>query len=585
MAKSDRSARSVLSRLDHGQVLTSILNSGTIGLMLVSPDGRIAYANDAFCQMTGFDRAELIARHESDLVHPEDAEFNRREHRRIVEGEAEALEFKRRYVRRDGQVLWTKGSASLQRDEDRGAPLFIVNLITEVSGDSQATITTLYERLEIALTASRIGVWELDFIAPKVLWDARMRELYGLGEGEACSPEQWQEFLHPDDVARVMAEWDRCFAGGTHFESQFRVRRRDGAVRHFHALAQIFRDDAGRPQRAVGANWDVTERQTLIDKAMAEKERLNITLYSLGDAVICTDADALVTFMNPVAERLTGWTTSEAVARPVMEIFNIIEESSGKRPASPVDLCMRDGKAFTFEGGTILMSRTGDAYDIGFSAAPVKMPAGGIIGAVVLFNDVTKDRADQKRVARSAYHDALTGLPNRATFMIKVQGALNEAKEQDRTHALCFIDLDRFKLVNDRGGHAAGDALLCHVAKLIALSCTSKDVPARLGGDEFAMLIRDCTVDEAEAAANAIVRAIDSIEFRWENQLLRVGASVGATMVTKGSASLAEVLDEADRACYWAKNAGRGQVQIRKPDGSVSDLGGEAYPAKSANIH
>ncbi len=576
----------MLSRLDHGAMLASILDNGTVGIMMISPDGRITHANEAFCQMTGFDQAELSAMRESDLVHPDDVRTCQHEHRLVVEGEARLLEFKRRYVRKDGAVLWTKGSASLQRDKEDGAPAFIFSLIAETAGDkSEATIASLYERLEIALTASRIGVWEIDFDPPRMVWDARMRELYGLDEDETCSPEEWQGFLHREDVERVMAEWDRCFAGGSHFESQFRIRRKDGAVRHFHALAQIFRDETGKPQRAIGANWDVTERQILIEKALAEKERLNVTLYSIGDAVVCTDAAGLVTFMNPVAEKLTGWTASEAMACPVIEIFNIIEESSGKRPASPVDLCIREDKAFTFEAGTILLSRTGEAYDIGFSAAPVKTAAEGVLGSIIIFNDVTKDRADQKRVARSAYHDALTGLPNRATFMIKVQSALNEAKEQDRMHALCFIDLDRFKLVNDQGGHAAGDALLCHVAKLIGLSSTSKDVPARLGGDEFALLIRDCGIEEAEAAANALVEAVGNMEFRWDDKLFRVGASIGVTIVTRDSASLAEVLDDADRACYRAKKSGRGQVHVRRPKERPAARDSEVYRTKSANLH
>jgi diguanylate cyclase (GGDEF)-like protein/PAS domain S-box-containing protein len=586
MAKPDQASNSALDRLDPGAAFAAILNNGSIAVLMVSLDGRIIYANDACCRMMGFAASELTALRESDLIHSDDAETSRHEYRLLADGETSSVDFKRRYVRKNGEALRTKGSASLQSDKDTGEPLFIISLITDVTGEhTQEKVATLYARLEIALTASRIGVWEIDFVNEKLEWDARMRELYGLSEGESCSPAEWQSLLHPDDEARVMAEWERCFAGSSHFESQFRICRRDGEVRHFHALAQIFRDETGKPQRAIGANWDVTERQVLIEKVLAEKERLNITLYSIGDAVICTDAAALVTFMNPVAERLTGLTASEATARPVTEVFNIIEESSGKTPASPVDLCMREGRAFTIESGTILMGHTGDAYDIGFSAAPVMTAARNVIGSIVIFNDVTKDRANQKQVARSAYHDALTGLPNRVTFMIKAQSALNEAKEEGRSHALCFIDLDRFKVVNDRGGHAAGDALLCHVAKIIALSSTSKDVPARLGGDEFALLIRDCSAEEAEAAANAMVEAISSMEFRWETQLFRVGASIGATMVTQESNSLAEILDEADRACYSAKNSGRGQVCIRKKTHSaiVHDAG--RFRSKSTNVH
>jgi diguanylate cyclase (GGDEF)-like protein len=245
---------------------------------------------------------------------------------------------------------------------------------------------------------------------------------------------------------------------------------------------------------------------------------------------------------------------------------------------------MRERRTLTVEAGTILLGRNGDAFDIGLSAAPVQT-AEGILGSIVIFNDLTKINADQRRVARSALHDGLTGLPNRGAFIEKLAIALAEAREEGRTHALCFIDLDRFKLVNDRAGHAAGDALLSHVAKILALSCSSKDVPARLGGDEFAVLIRDCAAEEAERTANDIVHAVGNIEFRWEAQLFRIGASVGATMITDASPCLEDILHEADQACYNAKNSGRGRVVIhnRKPEAITRS--GDLRPSKWLNIH
>jgi diguanylate cyclase (GGDEF)-like protein len=226
----------------------------------------------------------------------------------------------------------------------------------------------------------------------------------------------------------------------------------------------------------------------------------------------------------------------------------------------------------------------GDAFDIGLSAAPVRSGE-TILGSVVVFNDLTKINADRRKVARSALHDGLTGLPNRGAFIEKLAVALTEARDEGRTHALCFIDLDRFKLVNDRAGHAAGDALLSHVAKIIALGCSSKDVPARLGGDEFAVLIRDCTASDAEKTASEIVHAIGDIEFRWETQLFRIGASIGATMITDASTCLEDMLNEADQACYRAKHSGRGQVFIHNPKHNAFGRASDPHPSKWLNIH
>jgi diguanylate cyclase (GGDEF)-like protein/PAS domain S-box-containing protein len=390
------------------------------------------------------------------------------------------------------------------------------------------------------------------------------------------------EMIHPDDLeanrndCRLVTE---AQAQSRDFERRF--MRKDGRAAWAKGSLSLLRDKKTAEPKAVA--YLVTDVTPL--KLMAlEKERLNITLHSIGDAVICTDLHSLVTFMNPIAEKLTGWVAADAMGRAVSEVFNLIDERSGKAPKSPIEQCMRERRALTIEAGTILLGRNGDAFDIGLSAAPVQT-AEGILGAIAIFNDLTKINADQRKVARSALHDGLTGLPNRGAFIEKLAIAHAETREEGRAHALCFIDLDRFKLVNDRAGHAAGDALLSHVAKILALSCSSKDVPARLGGDEFAVLIRDCTAEDVERTANDIVHAIGNIEFRWDAQLFRIGASVGATMITEASPCLEDILNEADQACYNAKNSGRGQFVVHNRKPKAITRGGDLHPSKWLNIH
>jgi diguanylate cyclase (GGDEF)-like protein/PAS domain S-box-containing protein len=390
------------------------------------------------------------------------------------------------------------------------------------------------------------------------------------------------ELIHPED--REANRQDRHAvttdeAGSLHVERRF--VHRDGRTAWAKGSVSLLRDDnTGEPLMLAYLLSDAT---SVMEMAL-EKERLSLTLNSIGDGVICTDLRSLVTFMNPVAERLTGWAAADAIGRAGAEVFNLIDERSGRPHVSPIAQCIKERRALTLESGTILLSRTGDAFDIGLSAAPVQT-AEEILGSIVVFNDMTKINADRRKVARSALRDGLTGLPNRAAFIEKLAVAVAEARDEGRTHALCFIDLDLFKLVNDRGGHAAGDALLCHVAKIIALSCSSKDVPARLGGDEFAVLIRDCTASEAQKTAAEIARAIGNIEFRWETQLFRIGASIGATMITDVSTCLEDMLNEADQACYRAKHEGRGQVFIHDPKRKTAARGSDPHPSRWLNIH
>jgi diguanylate cyclase len=405
--------------------------------------------------------------------------------------------------------------------------------------------------------------------------------MVGVEQGDLAA-RTLDELIHPDDRAGFRRDRQAVIAEeGTACDFERRCLRQDGRTVWMKGSVSLLRSNKTiEPPLLVYLVTDVTAWKEMV----LERERLYMTLNSIADAVLCTDTQSLVTFMNPLAERLTGCTAAEAAGCPAGEIFNLIDERSGRPPASPIEQCMAERRALTIEAGTILLSRKGDAFDIGLSAAPVKMGE-EIFGSIVVFNDLTKINADRRKVARSALHDGLTGLPNRGAFIEKLAVALAEAREEGRAHALCFIDLDRFKVVNDRGGHAAGDALLSHVAKIIALSCSSKDVPARLGGDEFAVLIRDCTASEATRTAGDIVHAIGYIEFRWDTQLFRIGASIGATMITDASTCLEDMLNEADQACYRAKNSGRGQVYIHDPKRKSVARGSDPHPSKWLNIH
>jgi diguanylate cyclase (GGDEF)-like protein/PAS domain S-box-containing protein len=307
---------------------------------------------------------------------------------------------------------------------------------------------------------------------------------------------------------------------------------------------------------------DVSRLKAQESTLATEKEQLGNTLRSVADAVMCTDVHGCVTFLNPAAERLTGWSSRDAIGQPAAEVFALVEEDTGKAPLNIVGQCLRTGQSVTRERGVFLLSRSGNAYDIGFSIAPVMGASGAISGIVVLFNDVTEVRESERKIAHSARRDALTGLPNRTTFISKLQEALNQSREEGREHVLCFVDLDRFKKVNDSSGHAAGDALLTEVAKIIALGCSAKDVPARLGGDEFAILIRDTTIAEAARTVEGIIATIAALEFRFEDRIHRIGASAGATPVNRDSPEINELLHRADKACYAAKESGRNRLCI-----------------------
>jgi diguanylate cyclase (GGDEF)-like protein len=210
----------------------------------------------------------------------------------------------------------------------------------------------------------------------------------------------------------------------------------------------------------------------------------------------------------------------------------------------------------------VLEPRYGARRDIRCSAAPLLTAERGVIGAVLVFQDVSASRALQRQLAHSATHDGLTGLPNRVAFEKALATVAAEAVRERRVHALCFIDLDHFKPVNDGAGHAAGDALLREVARVIGSCCRRQDFAARIGGDEFAILLSDCPVDGARRVAGKIAAAIAAIDFRADGVAYRIGASIGVTAITEFSPASEELVRRADAACYGAKAAGRGRVAV-----------------------
>jgi diguanylate cyclase (GGDEF)-like protein/PAS domain S-box-containing protein len=376
--------------------------------------------------------------------------------------------------------------------------------------------------------------------------------------------EVWLDRLHPDDVERVRNTVDKQSLGEDGYDTlEYRERHQDG---HYIWILSRGRpiewDAAGNPLRTVGTDTDITRLKNAEAELAAERERLRVTLQSIGDGVISIDPRSRITFMNPTAEAMTGWTMVEAQGRRLEQVFSIVDESSGRIATSPVARCLKDGRATYLDEDVVLIGRHAERRDIQSSASPLKTADGAIMGAVLVFQDVTAGRALQKQLAHSATHDPLTGLPNRLAFERALISVSDQARRELRSHALCFIDLDRFKPVNDSAGHAAGDALLCQVAEIIKSICRRQDFSARIGGDEFAVLLADCPAPAASRVAQKLADAIAALEFHWDGKTYRIGASIGITSISSRPATSAELMSEADSACYAAKAAGRGRVAV-----------------------
>ncbi|NEQ32696.1 MAG: PAS domain S-box protein, partial [Leptolyngbya sp. SIO4C5] len=311
---------------------------------------------------------------------------------------------------------------------------------------------------------------------------------------------------------------------------------------------------------------DISDRKRSEQALFEEKELAQITLRSIGDAVITTDATGHVVYFNPIAEQLTGWSEAEAKGRPLLEVFQIINEITLEPAPNPVERVLREGVILGLANHTALIHREGTRSSIEDSAAPIRNRKGTVIGAVLVFRDVTQARKLARQISWQANHDTLTGLVNRNYFEQKLTQALESAHQENQHHVLCYLDLDQFKVVNDTCGHIAGDELLRQLARLIRNGIRTIDTLARLGGDEFGILLYQCPLDRAIAIAEELRQAVYQFRFVWENNSFGVGVSIGLVVINADSLNLVSVMSAADAACYAAKDAGRNQVQVYQPD-------------------
>ncbi|HZO21861.1 MAG TPA: PAS domain S-box protein, partial [Steroidobacteraceae bacterium] len=349
--------------------------------------------------------------------------------------------------------------------------------------------------------------------------------------------------------------------------AEFLMRSRDGEPVVVLENARARRDAAGRILGYDGTIADIRERKQAEQAIFAEKERAQVTLQSIGDAVISTDAEGRIEYINPVAESLTAWSLEEARGRPIADVLNLVNEITREPIENPLMCALGRGQGGVSADHSVLITRTGQEVAIQESAAPICDRQGLVIGAVIVFHDVTKERRLKRALSYQASHDALTGLINRREFDNRLHAAVLSAQRGEGSYALLYVDLDQFKVVNDTCGHQAGDRLLRDVTGLLQTRVRASDTIARLGGDEFGVLLEGCTLDQATRIADGVRQAIRDYRFMWGTNQLSVGASVGVVQIRDDTQSVAAVMSAADIACYAAKDEGRNRIHVYEQDG------------------
>jgi diguanylate cyclase (GGDEF)-like protein/PAS domain S-box-containing protein len=323
-------------------------------------------------------------------------------------------------------------------------------------------------------------------------------------------------------------------------------------------LSSTLIDSAGEPALLLTALEMLPGTQTT-----AARPRALITLDLMGESVITVDADGNIDYLNHAAEALLGQSFDQVVGKSFLDVASLVDESDRRSLGDPVRKALATGGRVTMGRRAVLVpAKGGSERSVEISVTPLRVEGKEVIGLVLVLHDTSELRGLTRQMTYQASHDALTGLANRREFERRLQEAMESAQAGDVAHALCYLDLDRFKVVNDTCGHTAGDNMLREVASLIKEAVRDSDTVGRIGGDEFALLLVGCPLEKARQIADDVVRSVSGFRFVWKDKIFNIGVSIGLVEIGRGGGAIEDIMNSADSACYVAKNLGGVHVHV-----------------------
>lgn len=496
-----------------------------IGMALVGTEGQWLQSNKALCQFLGYSQEELRGLTFQQLTWPEDLNKDLQQVEKLISGEINTYSMEKRYYNRNGDVVWALLAVSLVRHTD-GTPLYFIAQIEDINElkRTEQVNQQLMERITLANEAGGIGIWEWELKPNIFSWDKRMFELYEIPPHIKPNWQVWYECVLPEDRQHAEKVIRDSLQSRSPFKLEFRIAVKDG-IRHIRAPANRELNKEGEVERLLGINMDMTEVKQLNEALFQEKERLHITLDSIGEAVVCIDMAMKITFMNPVAEKMSGWTQEEALGVPLLTVLHITFGDNGPLMEN---IYSADTSRSAIEQDVVLHCRSGGSYDVHYSITPLSTLDGSNIGSVLVIQDVTESRKMLRQLSYSASHDALTHLANRASFEKQLRILLQTVNSTHQRHALVFIDLDRFKAVNDSAGITLIDDNNHQAAEVMSqadIACYA----SKNGGRGRV------TVYEPQQAAAHSERAVMSLDEQWrmikENQLMMIAHGVASPRI------------------------------------------------------
>ncbi len=544
-------------RLQKYQILAERANDA---IFFIGQNGDILEVNPAALKMYGYSLEEFLAMKIFKL-RGADEKLSVLEQMKVA-GQ-EGLIFETIHYRQDGTPIHVEVSSQGTLYENKRVLVSIVRDITE-----RQTINEALRNSESLLRKSqeigRIGSYVLDFQTG--LWKSsdELETIFGIDKDYPNTVEGWLGIVHPDWREKLSGHYVQVETKQQRFDYEYKIIRvRDGEERWVHGLGELKFDHHSKLVRLMGTIQDITDRKLIEQVLWHEQERAQVTLASIGDGVLTTDVKGRITYLNPVAQTLTGWTQEEAQGLEIEHVFDICHESTKEVLPQPVRQCLLEQCTIALANHAMLRHRDGQqAFPIEDTAAPIRDREGQVIGAVLVFHDVSEKRLLLRRLSHQAHHDALTDLPNRLLFKDRAHQAILQARRRQEQVAVFFFDLDDFKLVNDTLGHAAGDSLLCQVGERLTRSLRQEDTVARQGGDEFLILLPELSLEQQAAQVAQKVLLSFNAPFQLLEQDIFITASLGIALYPVDGEEPELLIQHADMAMYQAKTEGRNHYQF-----------------------
>jgi diguanylate cyclase (GGDEF)-like protein/PAS domain S-box-containing protein len=389
--------------------------------------------------------------------------------------------------------------------------------------------------------------------------NARFLALLGMKSADVVG-RPLTEFVAPEYVELVENNLRRRLAGESAAERyEIELMDRQGQVTRVE-LSSTLIDSSGEPALLLTA---LEMMPGAIPTEVSQKPRAMATLDAMGESVITVDTEGRIDYINHSAELLLGQQVNQVLGKTFAEVASLVDENDRRQLGDPVQKALSGGARVSAARRAVLVPATGgNERFVELSVTPLQLDGKDSSGLVLVLHDTSELRGLTRQMTYQASHDPLTGLVNRREFEHRLQEALDSAQSGDTGHALCYLDLDHFKVVNDTCGHTAGDNMLREIASLIKETVRDSDTVGRIGGDEFALLLVGCPLEKARQIADNVVRSVNDYRFVWRDKIFNVGISIGLVEIGRDSGTIEDIMNSADSACYVAKKQGGLHVHV-----------------------